>query len=204
MSKTGRSDKNLFGGYTHYDEKGHKTGTSRENLFGGYTNYDANGHKTGTSRENLFGGYTHYDANGHKIGSSQENLFGGYRNYDASGNRTGSSDPNLTGGYSHSNSEGCYIATCVYGSYDCPQVWTLRRFRDQILRAHILGRAFVRCYYAVSPTLVRWFGENEGFRRLWQKGLDRMVSRLRERGISEAPYQDRSAASWEVGQNHGV
>lgn len=21
---------------------------------------------------------------------------------------------------------GCYIATCVYGSYDCPQVWTLR------------------------------------------------------------------------------
>lgn len=24
---------------------------------------------------------------------------------------------------------GCYIATCVYGSYDCPQVWILRRFR---------------------------------------------------------------------------
>lgn len=26
--------------------------------------------------------------------------------------------------------EGCYVATCVYGSYDCPQVWTLRRYRD--------------------------------------------------------------------------
>ena len=22
------------------------------------------------------------------------------------------------------NKSGCYIATCVYGSYDCPQVWT--------------------------------------------------------------------------------
>ena len=28
---------------------------------------------------------------------------------------------------------GCYIATCVYGSYDCPQVWTLRRFRTACL-----------------------------------------------------------------------
>lgn len=26
--------------------------------------------------------------------------------------------------------KGCYVATCVYGSYDCPEVWTLRRFRD--------------------------------------------------------------------------
>ena len=24
----------------------------------------------------------------------------------------------------------CYVATAVYGSYDCPEVWTLRRFRD--------------------------------------------------------------------------
>ena len=28
---------------------------------------------------------------------------------------------------------GCYIATAVYGSYDCPQVWTLRRYRDYTL-----------------------------------------------------------------------
>lgn len=30
----------------------------------------------------------------------------------------------------NSNSGGCYVATAVYGSYDCPQVWTLRRFRS--------------------------------------------------------------------------
>ena len=28
---------------------------------------------------------------------------------------------------------GCYVATSVYGSYDCPEVWTLRRFRDEVL-----------------------------------------------------------------------
>jgi len=33
------------------------------------------------------------------------------------------------GGGSNS-SAGCYIATAVYGSYNCPEVWTLRRYRD--------------------------------------------------------------------------
>ena len=28
---------------------------------------------------------------------------------------------------------GCYVATAVYGSYDCPEIWTLRRFRDKVL-----------------------------------------------------------------------
>ena len=32
----------------------------------------------------------------------------------------------------HGKKQGCYIATCVYGSYDCPQVWILRRYRDEI------------------------------------------------------------------------
>ena len=31
---------------------------------------------------------------------------------------------------------GCYIATCVYENYDCPQVWTLRRFRDETLKIY--------------------------------------------------------------------
>lgn len=57
------------------------------------------------------------------------------------------------------SSGGCYVATCVYGSYDCPKVWTLRRFRDNVLAKSIDGRAFIRTYYAISPTLVRWFGD---------------------------------------------
>ena len=53
------------------------------------------------------------------------------------------------------SSDGCYIATAVYGTYDCPELWVLRRFRDYGLRKSIIGTAFVRFYYAVSPRLVR-------------------------------------------------
>ena len=34
-------------------------------------------------------------------------------------------------GNSGSSGGGCYVATAVYGSYDCPQVWTLRRYRER-------------------------------------------------------------------------
>ena len=40
-------------------------------------------------------------------------------------------------------SGGCYVATAVYGSYDCPQVWTLRRFRDYTLAGSWYGRTFI-------------------------------------------------------------
>ena len=59
--------------------------------------------------------------------------------------------------------KGCYIATCVYGSYDCPQVWTLRRYRDNTLGSTWYGRTFIRTYYAISPTLVKWFGKTKWF-----------------------------------------
>ena len=86
---------------------------------------------------------------------------------------------------------GCYVATAVYHSYDCPQVWTLRRFRDGVLAEHWYGRAFVRLYYAVSPTLVRWFGESAWFQRLWRGPLDRLVAQLQARGVEDTPYQDK-------------
>ncbi|WP_297870357.1 CFI-box-CTERM domain-containing protein [uncultured Oscillibacter sp.] len=86
---------------------------------------------------------------------------------------------------------GCYVATAVYGSYDCPQVWTLRRFRDDTLAGTWYGRAFIRAYYAVSPTLVRRFGETGWFQRLWRGPLDRLVDRLRSQGVEDTPYRDR-------------
>ena len=61
-------------------------------------------------------------------------------------------------------SSSCYIATAVYGSYDCPQVWTLRRFRDDTLAETWYGRAFIHTYYAISPTLVKWFGNKTWFK----------------------------------------
>ncbi len=88
-------------------------------------------------------------------------------------------------------SGGCYVATCVYGSYDCPEVWTLRRYRDHTLAATRRGRAFIRAYYAVSPTLVKWFGKTKWFKKMWQGKLDRMVKRLNDEGVENTPYQDR-------------
>lgn len=84
----------------------------------------------------------------------------------------------------------CYIATCVYGSYDCPQVCTLRRFRDNTLARTWCGRLFVFAYYAVSPTLVRWFGNSDWFKKFWKERLDKMVGKLQEKGFKSTPYQD--------------
>ena len=88
-------------------------------------------------------------------------------------------------------SGGCYVATAVYGSYDCPEVWTLRRFRDNILAPSWYGRAFIRTYYATSPKLVKWFGKTHWFKNMWKPKLDRLVKRLNREGIADTPYQDR-------------
>ena len=90
-----------------------------------------------------------------------------------------------------SSTGGCYVATCVYGSYDCPQVWTLRRYRDNTLDSTWYGRAFIRVYYAISPTLVKWFGKTKWFKKMWKGKLDRMVKKLNEQGVENTPYQDK-------------
>ena len=90
-----------------------------------------------------------------------------------------------------SSNSGCYIATCVYGSYDCPQVWTLRRFRDDTLDATWYGRLFIRCYYAISPTLVKWFGNTTWFKKIWRGPLDLLVIKLKHDGVSDTFYHDR-------------
>ena len=87
---------------------------------------------------------------------------------------------------------GCYVATAIYGSYDCPQVWTLRRYRDYTLAETWYGRAFIRTYYAISPTMVKWFGHTEWFKKMWKGKLDRMVADLNAEGVDDTPYEDRN------------
>ena len=89
------------------------------------------------------------------------------------------------------NTGGCYIATAVYGSYDCPEVWTLRRFRDNYLDLTWYGRAFINTYYAVSPKLVELFGETGWFKSFWKRHLDKMVKNLRQKGFESTPYNDK-------------
>ena len=89
------------------------------------------------------------------------------------------------------SSGGCYVATAVYGSYDCPQVWTLRRYRDYTLAETWYGRAFIHVYYAISPTIVKWFGNTEWFKKMWRGTLDHMVEDLNAKGVENTPYADR-------------
>lgn len=86
---------------------------------------------------------------------------------------------------------GCYVATAVYGSYDCPEVWTLRRFRDYTLDETWYGKLFIKVYYALSPTFVRWFGASKTFKWLFSKPLNALVSYLHKKGVASSPYIDK-------------
>lgn len=77
---------------------------------------------------------------------------------------------------------GCYIATAIYGSYDMPPVLVLRDWRDRQLASTAAGRAFIRAYYAMSPTLVRGIGRKAWVLIPTRTLLDLFVSTLERRG----------------------
>ena len=109
------------------------------------------------------------------------------------GNKIHEKDPSFTvDEINEVTKAGCYVATCVYGSYDCPQVWTLRRYRDDTLGSTWYGRLFIRTYYAISPTLVKWFGNTNWFKKMWKGKLDRMVAKLQSNGVEYTPYEDKN------------
>ena len=84
--------------------------------------------------------------------------------------------------------EACYVATCVYGSYDCPEVWVLRRYRDYELYKTWYGKAFVKLYYATSPTIVKLFGKTKWFNKVFKKKLDKKVMKLKAKGYTDIRY----------------
>lgn len=84
----------------------------------------------------------------------------------------------------------CYIATAVYGSYDCPEVWVLRRFRDYSLAKTWYGRTFIKIYYKVSPVVIKIFGKTSWFNHMWRSILDNMVNKLQDKGVENTPYED--------------
>ena len=86
---------------------------------------------------------------------------------------------------------GCYVATCVYGSYDCPEVWVLRRYRDNTLNNNIFGKTFIKAYYALSPTIVRIFGKQKWFVCVCKSILNKIIKKLQTKGIENTPYNDK-------------
>lgn len=74
---------------------------------------------------------------------------------------------------------GCYIATAVYGSYTCEEVFQLRKFRDDYLSHYWLGRLFIRFYYAVSPTMAKRIRQDSLLGRAIRRFLDWLRIRIR-------------------------
>ncbi len=96
----------------------------------------------------------------------------------------------LNSGGKTKNKKGCYVATCVYGTYDCPELWVLRRYRDEKLINTKSGKLFVKVYYAVSPIFVKYFGKIKILSKVARKILDKITSKLKINGYKDTPYND--------------
>jgi len=78
---------------------------------------------------------------------------------------------------------GCFIATCVYGSYSAPEVKVLRNFRDQVLLRNHAGQLFVRSYYAISPKIVLLINNKQKIKTILKNILiDPLVNYLKKNG----------------------
>ena len=68
----------------------------------------------------------------------------------------------------------CFIATASYG-LDSGEVGALCAFRDECLMDNVLGRAFVKTYYTLSPPIADIIRENETLKSAVRFGLKPLV-----------------------------
>jgi hypothetical protein len=59
---------------------------------------------------------------------------------------------------------GCFIATAACGDPFAPEVIALSAFRDDVLSANGIGRAFIRLYYATSPPVAAFIARSSRLR----------------------------------------
>ncbi|CDC44157.1 cold-shock DNA-binding domain protein [Firmicutes bacterium CAG:449] len=50
---------------------------------------------------------------------------------------------------------------------------------------------FIKVYYAISPTLVKWFGNKDWFRKPIKRILNKKIDKLAEKGYEDTPYNDK-------------
>lgn len=70
---------------------------------------------------------------------------------------------------------GCFIATAVYDNAMAPEVVTLRKFRDDVLRKSWVGRMFIATYYKVSPPIADWLRTQPKVSQVVRSILNRLV-----------------------------
>ena len=84
----------------------------------------------------------------------------------------------------------CYIATCVYQTYDTKELYVLRRYRDKHLRRSFFGRMFIRFYYFNAPIVIKLFGKRKWFNKAMKSHLDKKVKKLIDKGYLDTYYED--------------
>ncbi len=101
-------------------------------------------------------------------------------------------------------SGGCFIATAAFGDPLAPEVILLSAFRDEVLNASGIGRAFIRLYYAASPSIAAVIAQSGALRRVAMALVVRPAVRLVQAiQVSEAKRL-RSGSQWASEVMHEV
>ena len=83
-----------------------------------------------------------------------------------------------------------YMGTCLYGSYNCPEVWVLRRFRDKWLYDSPYHIPLINIYYHFAPKIVNKFETYNWFKVIVKSALDKFIQFLKKRNYDDTPYSD--------------
>jgi lysophospholipase L1-like esterase len=89
---------------------------------------------------------------------------------------------------------GCFIATAAYGTALEPEVVLLKRLRDRYLLPNGPGRAFVRCYYALSPSVAAVISESDALRCVVRSGLIPLIAASRVL-LDGSPFEKAALAA---------
>ncbi len=73
----------------------------------------------------------------------------------------------------------CFVATAAFGSSMEPEVLSLRRYRDQVLKQTKAGRIFIQTYYRLSPPLARLIANDPILKSLSRSVLRPIIALLK-------------------------
>lgn len=74
----------------------------------------------------------------------------------------------------------CFVATAAYGNANHQDVIFLRKFRDQILTKHTLGRLFIATYWKIGPYLAIAVNKNKLLRSFTRAIISKMILFLKK------------------------